>query len=591
MPNAGGINAPGQLANIAEGVNMLSQLPSTFMGVLCILRLPGALMPEWFVKPHVENVSNRSFNPEKDIQDPNIPATNASTPEESTTIKLPPPSASLEKNTQNIASIQKTLKGIVPSNKSHEDLINTILYTQIESENIELVGLLENIQAHRNKFETQWAQYHAAQEKINNEIQYIAMTKPTNEFWAHPLVQVHVKGESPSKFLASGTNISIPQIPTIEPIEKELNTFREKTIAYATELEKSLNVEDKNTTRAYSKGIYLHEATADVSTRLVLHEPSGNTTIHISDLTNDGTPEILYSIDQELFIKYLDKPEPITPEYKSIQISYQDFQALFIGAYNTSFRSHKQDLNISFDKIEPETYLELTLTPRFDDIYAITYDPKFRGADTWHQYGYSVKEYPNIGDIQTPNGVITNVIGKPTIKQVQKVEITKYTKDECNNPEITKTTLNNRTKITSREPSTKLQIIAPELNTPQEVILNQQEQIWLSGGTSICVYQGNAFVEKNTTEVKIPNSGMILADEFSIHTGIGQSVNVSFFDGTQIYIAPNQRYTFETILSERNTLTLNKIPVQKNHYGFWRSVKNNISSHIESKIFLPTSSQ
>ena len=609
-PGGGGNSAPNlnlpsvnnmpELRNIAAATNMISQYPTFFMGLLCMLRLPGAMVPEWYVRPHIENLGNRAYK-DKDKQKP---ATGDKYTEPGdTTERVMMAQSPINPYTNELilspvdlmtqGLIDPTtitsfdsLKSIVPMTELQRNLIDQLVYEDQRFEDQILRPEMEAIAHKAYENDRRMAQFESQLAGIYRELEYLAYTLPEEEFVQQPIVRFHLMGEKRNKYFAS----DVLQVPEMESISKDLQRLEKKVLAFAEQIQtqdfEPNTREGSGPPGNFSNGVYLYAGKTDSMVKLVEYEPHGSLKTAIRDLNGDGIPEVLYAIENELYLKPLALPSDPVSNFESVRIPYQDFADLFVGTYNKEFRSHKGKISGTFSFIDAETnYAELVLTPRYDDIYSTHYVPEARGRDQHNRFGYYRYPVPQNYQVLPAVGVVTDIQGSP-IAQINGLELlTTHSAQNCSDPSFTKKRINKKTEIFSLEDKTSIRIETRD--GAQNLELNTNERAWITNA-EICVSRGTAgLVADQLVEGKL-QLGQAVFEDTSIITNAVQSVQITLSDGTLIQVRPNENYNLTSVPKGQTLVDIKEEVEAGNWYGIWRSAKQNISSHLESKIFFDT---
>ncbi len=532
---------------IVQLISDIMNIPTSFSTLFGMLRLSVIPVPEWYLKPYIENLTNEiALDAFFDLSlDP---------PE----IQTPIPDINISAGTGGRIEVDffEFLKEFFESDIDRISFHNNLKNKKLEIENlyVELVN--------------------------ENKILQKFANKPAKEFFVHKDIQnILMKND---KYFTANTS------PILAPPQK----ITTKTLTQEEEKDAFQNAEMRES--SIRNGMYLvNENTGELS-KLINHDLKGETHILIKDIDDDESEEIYYTNGRELFVKY-----NLARELGSINqngVKKWDYD-LFKSKKEValSIKTNNDGVNfVPFD--EDISYYELFFSNRPDALFEIASFPTDRKSKIWKRYALAKQNlFKNYKISKIPARVI-KIKGYPQIKMIKPIELMTYSEEKCQNPDVKKSFFSSRTILTATQDDTRLSIRVPAKQfKPAEyqiIKLHKGESTSIDYG-KVCVFSGKleSVDFSNEPEVFDLKVGQMITSDMNLFMDNGDFVQFQTSGNSLVSVYDNDEYSLEFFDPNEKEINFSmpEESLAQNLYGFLIGFIDEQKTLVRRKIFFNAS--
>ena len=667
LPTLPELPSPPLVPNILASLLDIIEKPKSLTSLFCLLRLGVADVPEWYLKPYVEQLTNREALLEIDYADPptlNIAMANASvvtkpaqnklstmkdiakkaapyvdifndmtkelkhqhlqsTPKPIIPGKEGAPIKSIEARNSFIPWIKdaqawaKTFKNTIKNStgfspattllmRMQEKAQTTLAKSTAQNRLREQVlafeipekykadhksNLLEINQKWRKEMHVGRSKILAAKQKVENEneILFALRDLSLNKFLAQEDVQRIFHTEK--RYLATGHVPSFENLEIIIPRESivgylafsNIDEDNEPEPPEAKEIEiPQISPDEENAVPESGRpdrGIYFTDPDTGLNERITDFPLFGQVHQLLSDVDDDGTEEIIFTLGSELYIKErFALPLTIPVEQGVVHWDFEKFKALFspfqIINSNDLPRNESEIIStLNFSRFSEDIkYFEWVDTNRPESLLQSSISSEKRIAKTWDRYGFLILPSLPMYASSPVSARVTEVDGSPRFSQapVENVPIT----EDCGGDGASPPIFGEGGTFVARGKSRfyiRLLQRGWRKEVPRLISLQKNEQLTLPPA-EICLERGDLVMLKSG-ELEVQNlvENQFLTSVARVELGLGEEVQLEFYDGTKIMLYGGEKYFFQTFPATSSGVNYVARQKNKNHYGFIRA--------------------
>ncbi len=551
-----------------EAVMKRMEVPRSFMGLFGQMRLGIAPVPEWWLKPYVEQLTNqrklypydRKQEAKKDI--------NRGNGTDKTRQEDLPNLLEVEYRTP-LQQLKAQALAFKTKNKEQEAFRLAVLELKDLSRNQKF----ENQVSFKLENPTLMAKELDIKRKVRN---LMAMAKkPIKDF-----VIAYNQQRRLSSFLTANNTPKLKKV-TILDIKKSSKKNEVKQFM--------------STSNDSENGLYQQDPTTGILTKILYQNLEPNTKVKLFDIDNDGDDEIFYTNGNRLYVKGL---KPLTRVNNDNRVESMD---LVYWTYD-KFRSHQgvarnikpTATGISFEPINPNIgYYEWFLSDRPDSVFEMTKRPEKRLSERWERHGFIRQILLENYRINKVPALVTRVEGKPKIKTIKSHKLPKYDHDDCSNREIKKPLFDTRSVLTAKEDETKLEIRVParqfKPSEYQAITLNRGESTSIDYG-EVCVFDGSLEVIKMSDEPTtfVPKIGTSILTTMETEMTPNSFLQLQFGDGSRVDIYAQDHYMMHFFDPSDNPIGYGGLGSHvESLYGFLMGLERGERTVVHRKLLHP----
>ncbi|PID70788.1 hypothetical protein CSB37_00360 [bacterium DOLZORAL124_38_8] len=293
----------------------------------------------------------------------------------------------------------------------------------------------------------------------------------------------------------------------------------------------------------------------------------------VVDLNADGFEDILYSINNVLFVKYRKSAKPSRPNWSVIKWDMSDFSNLFVPAKTIDNSTYPNGADTVLQvQDQAVKYYEWRLSNRPDVFWETQRDSAERRSKIWHRVGMLIQSDSRKYQVRPTSAQIVKVKGKATLSAPAKKALPVFEdRASCTDATIHKPFLSSETVLLGTEDNTTFRIETKKRNGELQKSfwkrINKGEEI-LVDFAEVCVISGGMQVlEFSKPETFQPKAGDYFASGAYLETTPGSEVEL-LIDGTyEITVRDGETYQIETFENETEFVSaFKKLPIG-NTYG------------------------
>ncbi len=324
-------------------------------------------------------------------------------------------------------------------------------------------------------------------------------------------------------------------------------------------------------------------------------------TLNVSDLDEDGTPELLYSIDGQLFMKRLKDKFPTESQTSKevIHQNFAEFSKYFAPAIELNSETNAIGSSLEFlpPKSREISYFEWIISERPDRIFEKT--PKSRAVPRKAVEKYS-KEWKRIGFLIRPKGhkyeirpgvaQIKKIVGHPILYGNKMKKIARFSASECRDPEVVKPFFPEETILVGIGKESQFRVKTKKREGQQaeerDIILRAGEETAVDFA-EICLTRGEInYLDLGKIEKFVPKVGDHFFSNMRFELGNNDEVELNLYNDTKVHIYGGESYELHSFNSRENFIDNFQKLNLGNHYGQFKAFKKDGESFVLSKNLL-----
>ena len=285
-----------------------------------------------------------------------------------------------------------------------------------------------------------------------------------------------------------------------------------------------------------------------------------------ADLNNDGISEVLYSNGADLFLKtlYFDPEESDEVPEKISEIKWVDFASKVAPATQIKFSQNTTGSEIRFSPAENVNYFHWNFAETFGGA------PK----NFLQKTGLLLRERAENFQIRPAAARVKKVRGNPIFWSKSSESLPNFSEKECENSEVLKPFFSPRTQLLAAADSRMVVRIPPHPNDPEseeikEFYLRAGEEVWVEQA-EVCATRGEILaVSSQSLQKKSIKKSDFFLPKSRLELGKKDGVELEFFDGSRVEISETAKYDFHILPRQKTVRFFATLP-HRNFYGSLR---------------------
>ncbi|MCF7812699.1 hypothetical protein K9M59_03865 [Candidatus Gracilibacteria bacterium] len=609
LPPLPTIPGPPSVPNILAPIEVAVQIPKAFLNLTCLLVMGIAPVPEWHLKAYVSQLTNRTTLFDLDFSvgalSPATPSISSPGAEDinvtveqnfQSTLKAFQKVKDLERisreTLQNISNTQKK-----PVMKSSQE-ITPLVYSRPKTKTVAIdfekrFANASLTDEEKELFDRQKKSFQALADHVKDLDSFTA-----SEALIARDILASLQPSRPS-FVSSILSAALPRwltstidvgaIPTDLPEDFDLDAFeasQEKT--------------------QEEPGIYYVDAANNVVEKVTEFPMSGVYAYWFADLNNDDEEEILYSFDDELYLKYrvprelnADELEEnyedrYDEEYEDrfthfYEWEYEEFIQKYRPAKNWEARTQIEGFSAEFERMwEDVWYFEWIVSERPDAVFEFEEDAKDRISALWHRHAFLIRPPVKHYEIRPMSTRVTKIEGSPVLYASPSEPIEKLPQSDCDDPKAEKPFFATESILVGLKNNSRMEVRVPPREGQQEeyreIVLHEGEETMVEYA-EVCLTRGEVeHIATDEVQKIKPRRNLYLPPGARFELGNNDRVTLDLFDGTEVLISGNETYEIQYFESSQQLIdTLQDLPVG-NHYGFFQAFRPDGKSYFIPKF-------
>ncbi|MCF7918131.1 hypothetical protein K9L27_04020 [Candidatus Gracilibacteria bacterium] len=608
LPPLPTIPSPPKIPNILSPIEAIVQIPKAFLKLTCLLVMGIAPVPEWHVKAYVSQITNRSklFGLDFSGAALTLPSLSTSSDGSSSgssdiTVKIENSFiATLESlqqvdklaqiSNETIAEISKATKIDTPTSAfflPSENFSKTPHYT-IRTQSIDLDKLSRHASLEREQEEFV--------KQSQEQIQFLlAQSKGGG------LITTETKELVASAFGSLVPHFSSPLISSIA--STRFGRWLVSTIDVGlvpTSLPEGFDVEKFETEQAQMQqdpAIYYFDGATETYEKVTQFPIPSRYAYWFADIQGqDGEREILYSLNDELYLKYRVVPTQSTEEQDARANRYEErysedyedrqsvlyewtwekFKEQFAPVQSLNSETSIQGFSGEFKRIWDDiSYFEWGISERPDVVFEIQSKLEDRKSKLWDRNAFLVRKKSKKYEIRPMTTRVKSITGSPILYASPPEEIPLLTQQDCENPSTEKPFYATESILVGLKDNSRMEIRVPprpgQEEEFREIVLHAGEETMVEYA-EVCLTRGA--VERVSTEElekMDPRRNLYLPEGARFELGPNDALEIQLFDGTLVKVLGNEKYSIHYFESEQMLVDfLKNIPLG-NHYGWFQA--------------------
>lgn len=617
LPPLPTIPSPPGIPDILSPVETIVQIPKVFINLTCLLVMGIAPVPEWHVKAYVQQLTNRTKLFDLDFSgaaltvpslsvsaglsadvgsDINIKIENNYT---KTLEAFQMVDQLAETSQKAVDAISKTTKTPISASASlYEPLTETVQIplpyanlTSVDfSENLKNISLQESelifVREQKEKMQNILAQ---SNEKIFLEKEKGLLAGLLDSFVpknTSSLVSSIPNGIG--RWLTSTIDVGL--IPTTVPSGFDMDKF-----------------EAEQTKIQEEPSIYYYDGPTETYSKVTQFPIPEKYAYWFTDLRgNDQIKELLYSLDNELYLKYRTVPllskeqqnsledryeETRAEEYEDrhseiLEWTWEEFAEKFVPVLSAFSETDIKGFAGNFERMWNDVfYFEWVVSDRPDHIFEIGEESvENKKSKLWDRNGFLIRTKTKKYEIRPMTTKVKKITGSPILYASPLEEIPLLTQEDCENSSVEKPFYATESVLLGVKDNSRMEIRVPPRQGQEEefreIVLHAGEETMVEYA-EVCLTRG-AVERVSTEEVeKIePRRNLYLPEGARFELGPNDKVEIELFDGTIVPLYGGEKYSVRYFESKDNVINFFKNLSLGNHYGFFQSFGREGESYI-----------
>ncbi|GEM_PF-4130109 len=336
------------------------------------------------------------------------------------------------------------------------------------------------------------------------------------------------------------------------------------------------------------EGLYFINPDTRTTERVNRLPADRSVTFAFGDIDNDGVEEIVYALDNEIYVKERNIPSPNNPREEeddeeeeldndlfSNLIEWETYQATEHESplLDPTTKIRASGAGLSFEPRNQTPYFEWVVSDRSDHRFEIIEAMKDRFSTYWHRWGFFVRDKGLPGQVRPAGIRVTSIEGQPVFFASPFQELPLQSTSACQNEASEKIEVRDPTAFVGMKNTSEMLWTRPPLPGMEEarienIRLQQGEEVWIDEG-ELCLEKGRIQSVREGSRVSQQlQLHQFLPTESRIETGPNNGVELQLFDGTRLIIQQGESYQLEHFGSDSLRLrTFQNFPKGGNFYG------------------------
>jgi hypothetical protein len=379
-----------------------------------------------------------------------------------------------------------------------------------------------------------------------------------------------------SRWLTSVSYVDVGEIPTEPPTDFDVAAFQA----------------DQTKEFEREPAIYYFDPATGIA-ESITDFPLGQVTASaFADLGKDYNDEILYAIDDELYLKYRVVPtideDDLEKKYeqkhggdyedrfgKLTRWDFETFREKFAPAKNVVDFVEQSGTTFQFEQIFNGThYFEWVVSDRPDFVFEVSEDSDDRKSLQWERNGFLIRPHPKQYEIRPMSSMIQDIKGSPIVYASPAHTIEKFKQSECDDPGTEKPFFATESLLVGIADYSRMEVRVPPIpgrpERIEEKVLHRGEEAIVEYG-EVCLTRGEVErIAMEETELIDPRENTYFPHGARMELGNNDQVELEFFDGTEVTIHEYEKYTLRIFETEADLIRAFERLEQKNQYGFFQ---------------------
>ncbi len=403
----------------------------------------------------------------------------------------------------------------------------------------------------------------------------------SEEFFAHPQVQEILEMEG--DYFTSGKNKKDFAKQVVAETESFLLAQTEGNEEESTEPQTS-EVVLTSDGKKIQDGIYFLDPASNQSKKITkLASPNAQSLL--IDLDGDDFEEMIYSFEDELYIKEFEAESKVELPVEEIeQMHFSVFQDFFAPTPEVVARVSATGVGLDFMRSDEDiTYFEWVTTDRPDFLMEARMHPSRRKSKQWDRQAMLVRDPLSAEQSRWVSARVLSVTGNPKIHVPTFPPVPNVSAGDCKDPETPKPMfLEENVFMAQSEAKFRMRRLSGDNGKWEKITLFEGGEIKLPPA-ELCVTSGKLVrLQDGKMQEKELSAGQILTDGARLELGPEDRVKLKFFDGSQTMLWGGENYDFHQVSSAEKEISLD-LPLRLgNHYGFLIGQKGMDMSYLRS---------
>jgi hypothetical protein len=614
LPPLPTIPLPPNIPDILSPIEAILQIPKSFLNLTCLLVMGISPVPEWNLKPYIQQLTNRTILSALDFSGA---ALSLPTIEIAAEMELPEIEDINLVLEQNFSASIDPLKIVKKLSELSRDIVENIskaikipvpLFLEISQKesNLETISI-PNPYAHLLPIDfTDMLKNTSSQEFDTTIVQNIPLQNNTTISSEKTLLSRVFDTFFPRKnysFFSSIPNgirnwlvstIDVGRMPTEIPEGFDLDEF-----------------EAEQTKMQENPSIYYYDGKTESYTKVTGFPIPEKHAYWFADLRgNDQIEELLYSLNDELYLKYRTVPIMSQEEKKNLENRYEEihrgeyedrhseilewswkeFSQTFVPVISALSETNIKGFSGNFERLWDDiSYFEWVVSERPDHIFEI--GEKYaedKKSTLWERYGFLIRPESKKYEIRPMTSKVKKIKGNPILYASPLEEIPLVSPEDCERPNIPKPFFATESVLLGLKDNSRMEIrVPPRPNQEEEfreIVLHAGEETMVEYA-EVCLTRG-AVQRVSTQEItKIePRKNIYLPSKARFELGLSDSVEIELLDGTIIPLYGGENYSVQYFEPDENSIDFLKYISMGNHYGFFQGFGREGESYIIPKF-------
>ncbi len=548
IPDAPSVPEMPSIPDVLSPIETIMEIPKALLPLMGLLKTGIAPVPEWYLKGYTTQLTNRTDIMGLDF----APGALSPVPAKTTT----PPEINI-----------KVEHDFVPELKQLSDTVNILE----ETFRCVVEGIRSSTKGDQDSSECS-TQGEPISQKKSRSFAFLELLK------RGPNIITSLGTAKLRNWLA--TNVAIDEIAQSLPSNFNATTF-ETT---------------RNATPKKNDGIYYYDANTDTAELITKFPMTPPMTATFADLGTDGNEEIIYSLGEELYLKYRVVPDAKVREDEEkdewealfddfIQWSFEEWKEKFSPTQKLISDTNVDGSNINFERLsENISYFEWVLSERPDNIFEIGDKAEDRKSNQWQRTAFIIREKPPLYEIRPKTSQVSTIKGSPILYAAPEEEVPKMSQSDCEDPDIIKPFYPTESILVGVGRSSRMEIRVPpragQEEEFREIVLRSGEETVVEYA-EICLTRGK--IKRISTQDQVKGNarkGIYLPSGSRFELGPKERIDLTIFDGTTITIEGNETYEIYYFETQEEAIDHFKYLQSGNYYGFLMAQKGDQKSYF-----------
>jgi hypothetical protein len=367
--------------------------------------------------------------------------------------------------------------------------------------------------------------------------------------------------------------VDVGSIPTEAPSDFDVTAFQEK----------------QNNSFQRPPTVYYFDPVTETAESITSF-PGEQITAHtFADIGKDYNDEILYAIDDELYLKYRIVPtsdaDDLEKKYeqkhggdyedrfgKFTKWDFETFREKFAPAKEVLDSVETTGTTFEFKQIFNGTsYFEWVVSDRPDFVFEMAEDSSDRMSQQWERNAFLVRPQETKYEIRPMTSKIKDIKGSPILYASPSEKIQRFKQKDCDDGAIEKPFFATESLLVGIDKYSRFEIQVPPLpGMPEQIeekVLRKGEETIVEYG-AVCLTRGDVERVAMTEIQRVhPRENTYLPSGSRMELGNNDRVKLEYFDGTKVTVYENEKYTLRIFETEDELIRAFESLQKKNQYG------------------------